>query len=204
LPGGCSLNYTITFDAGGTPAPCTNVHIAANEESLTCTTTAHLAGIVDITVSDGTSTETLVNGYEYMDMSPPEITTPPQIEPIDNPNGSANSNGCNPVKVTLTTNVPIEIPDGYTKTGNLTYEKIYTENTTENVPMVGLNGIIGEDVEIVIDTIICQQEIPITPPTPPRITAPNTGLNAVQIGGMVITGLLMISVAGILVRKLKS
>ena len=58
--------YTVVMDPGGTPAPCTDVTIAPNGKSLTCTTSAHIAGLVDVTVDDGVSAKTLENGYEYV------------------------------------------------------------------------------------------------------------------------------------------
>jgi len=104
---------------------------------------------------------------KYLDMSEPILVIPPLLEP-DTPNGSANSDGCNPVKVTLKTNVPIVVPNGWTKVDDLTYTKVYTRNATESVPMVGLNGVTGENIEIVIDSITCRPTNPILPP--------NTGL----------------------------
>ncbi|MCL1877070.1 WD40 repeat domain-containing protein [Candidatus Saccharibacteria bacterium] len=130
---------------------------------------------------------------KYLDTSEPVIVVPPLIEP-DTPNGSAGATGCDPVKVTLKTNVPIVIPNGWTKADGLTYTKTYTRNTTEIVPMVGLNGVVGENVEIVIDTITCRPTNPITPP--------NTGLSVVQIGGLLVAGLATIAVAVILARRL--
>ena len=58
--------YTVVMDADGTPAPCTDVTIAPNGKSLTCTTSAHVAGLVDVTVDNGVSAKTLENGYEYV------------------------------------------------------------------------------------------------------------------------------------------
>ena len=67
LPGlGCGRKLTVTMDAGGEPAICYNVVIAPNGLSLICTTTAHSAGAVDVTVDNGVSTQILANGYEYV------------------------------------------------------------------------------------------------------------------------------------------
>jgi len=68
LPGlGCNdYELTVTMNADGTPAPCTNVVIAADGKSLKCTTSAHIAGLVDVTVDDGVSAKTLEKGYEYV------------------------------------------------------------------------------------------------------------------------------------------
>jgi len=64
---GCNYELAVTMDAGGTPAPCIDVVIASDGLSLTCTTTAHSAGYVDITFSDGINEEILVGGYEYLE-----------------------------------------------------------------------------------------------------------------------------------------
>jgi len=58
--------YTVTMDPSGTPAPCTDVVVATDGKSLTCTTSAHIAGLVDVTVDNGVSAKTLVKGYEYV------------------------------------------------------------------------------------------------------------------------------------------
>jgi len=58
--------YTVTIDVGGTPALCTGVVIATDGKSLKCTTSAHIAGLVDVTVDDGVSAKTLEKGYEYV------------------------------------------------------------------------------------------------------------------------------------------
>ena len=64
---GCNYELAVVMDAGGTPALCVDVVIASGGLSLTCTTTAHSAGFVDITFSDGVSEEILLGGYEYVD-----------------------------------------------------------------------------------------------------------------------------------------
>jgi len=69
LPGlGCgAYELTVVMDADGTPAPCINVVIAADGLSLACTTTTHVAGMVDVTVDDGISPQALASGYEYVE-----------------------------------------------------------------------------------------------------------------------------------------
>jgi len=67
LPGGCGLNYKVTFDINGESAECTNVKVASDGKSLTCTTSAHPAGWVDVTINDGISVKTLTDGYEYVE-----------------------------------------------------------------------------------------------------------------------------------------
>ena len=62
--------YTVTFDKGNEPAECVNVEVAADGQSLTCTTTAHSAGLVDVMVSNGISEAILVDGYEYIAPAP--------------------------------------------------------------------------------------------------------------------------------------
>ena len=59
--------YIVTMDAGSAPAPCIDVVIASDELSLTCTTTAHVAGWVDVTIDDGVNTVVLADGYEYVE-----------------------------------------------------------------------------------------------------------------------------------------
>jgi len=61
-------SFTVVMDPDGTPAPCINVVIADDGQSLTCTTSAHVAGWVDVTISDGVNEPvTLANGYEYVE-----------------------------------------------------------------------------------------------------------------------------------------
>jgi len=68
LPGlGCGRKLTVTFDIDGTPAECVNVVVAADGLSLTCTTTAQVAGWADVTVDDGVTVVTLTDGYEYVE-----------------------------------------------------------------------------------------------------------------------------------------
>ncbi|MCL1876920.1 IPT/TIG domain-containing protein, partial [Candidatus Saccharibacteria bacterium] len=55
----------VTFDAGGTPAVCTNV-VVVSDTQITCTTGAHAAGIVAVAVAIGSDTASLANAYEYL------------------------------------------------------------------------------------------------------------------------------------------
>jgi len=119
LPGGGTVKYTVTFDPSGSPVPCTNVKVAADGKSLTCIISAHSAGLVDIAISSGASTQILAGAYEYTNST---------LSPNPNPNTNSGST--------------------------------------------------------------------------PTITAPNTGLNITKIGGLLITGLLTVSIAVVLVRRL--
>jgi len=58
--------HSVTFDIDGEPAECTDVKVASDGKSLTCTTTAHSAGVVDVTVNNGITEQTIVRGYEYI------------------------------------------------------------------------------------------------------------------------------------------
>jgi uncharacterized protein (TIGR02145 family) len=49
----------VILDASGTPAKCTNVVVAGNGKSLTCTTAAHTPGLVSVTVSNSLDSITL-------------------------------------------------------------------------------------------------------------------------------------------------
>jgi len=53
---------TVDFD----DEPCTNVTVISNTE-LTCTTPTHEPGLVDVSVTIGSETETLYDAYEYID-----------------------------------------------------------------------------------------------------------------------------------------
>ncbi|MDR1033065.1 MAG: IPT/TIG domain-containing protein [Candidatus Nomurabacteria bacterium] len=69
---GQELPITVTFDAGGVSANCTNVVVAPDGNSLTCTTPSHLSGLVSITISNGLQTDTLpaiegMSGFYYTD-----------------------------------------------------------------------------------------------------------------------------------------
>ncbi|MCL1876508.1 hypothetical protein FWF74_00475 [Candidatus Saccharibacteria bacterium] len=66
LPDPYTLDFTVTFDVNGEPAECINVVIASDGKSLTCTTTAHDPGFVDVTINDGVNIRTLPDGYEYL------------------------------------------------------------------------------------------------------------------------------------------
>jgi len=61
------LELIVTLDIDGAPAECTNVKVASDGKSLTCTTSAHPAGWVDVTIDDGITTKTLTDGYEYVE-----------------------------------------------------------------------------------------------------------------------------------------
>ncbi|MCL2451782.1 IPT/TIG domain-containing protein [Candidatus Saccharibacteria bacterium] len=66
---------TVIFDAGGAPAPCTNV-VVVNSTTITCTTSAHAVALVDVAVTIGGSTATLPNSFQYYDVpSAPTITS---------------------------------------------------------------------------------------------------------------------------------
>ena len=123
------------------------------------------------------------SGYDaivvkYLDMS----------EPVGIVFSDAGDEGCEAVTITITTNVPIEIPDGWTRTGFTEYKKVYTENTEEEVAIVGLNGVTGDSVQVIVDTIICLPGEEPEPPDPlePFVepTSPGTGegLGAVTWG----------------------
>ncbi|MCL2164838.1 MAG: hypothetical protein FWH55_10725 [Oscillospiraceae bacterium] len=68
LPGlGCGRELVVTMDIDGEPAECIDVVVADDGLSLTCTTSAHVAGWVDVTIEDGVNTVVLANGYEYVE-----------------------------------------------------------------------------------------------------------------------------------------
>jgi hypothetical protein len=55
------LTLTVTFDAGGTSAPC-NV-TSATSTQIVCTTTAHLPGLVKITINNGMRLMTTIDEF---------------------------------------------------------------------------------------------------------------------------------------------
>ncbi|MCL2174355.1 IPT/TIG domain-containing protein, partial [Candidatus Saccharibacteria bacterium] len=57
---------TVTFDLNGTPASCIDV-IVVDSSTITCETTAHLAGVVDVAVTIGSETKTLTSAFEYIE-----------------------------------------------------------------------------------------------------------------------------------------
>lgn len=56
----------VTLDPNGTPAECTNV-VVVDMNTITCTTSAHVAGKVDVQIGEGANIVTLEKGYEYID-----------------------------------------------------------------------------------------------------------------------------------------
>lgn len=64
--------FTVILDTNGTPAVCTGVAIASDGKSLTCTTSAHPAGVVGVTVDDSVNRFTLPNSFEYFDIKAPD------------------------------------------------------------------------------------------------------------------------------------
>ncbi|MDR0591421.1 MAG: IPT/TIG domain-containing protein, partial [Candidatus Nomurabacteria bacterium] len=55
--------FTVTLDMAGTPAPCANVVIVSST-TITCTTSAHVPGLVSVTVNNGTNSVTLPATYK--------------------------------------------------------------------------------------------------------------------------------------------
>ena len=60
---------SVTFDPTGTATECTNV-VLVDENTITCTTSAHIAGTVDVLVSDTVRTSTLKQAFTYKDITP--------------------------------------------------------------------------------------------------------------------------------------
>ena len=60
---------SVTFDPTGTAAECTNV-VLVDENTITCTTSAHIAGTVDVLVSDTVRNSTLRQSFTYKDITP--------------------------------------------------------------------------------------------------------------------------------------
>ena len=58
--------FTVMFDT----APCVGIRFSS-DNNIICTTTAHLAGLVDVVVSDGVNSSTLAEAFEYMDIAVP-------------------------------------------------------------------------------------------------------------------------------------
>ncbi|MCL2037683.1 IPT/TIG domain-containing protein [Candidatus Saccharibacteria bacterium] len=56
-----ALSYTITLDIGGTPAPCiiADVSTDVTNDTIVCTTSAHEAGLVTVTVNNSVETFTM-------------------------------------------------------------------------------------------------------------------------------------------------
>jgi hypothetical protein len=59
-----SRNMTVTLGSGSSAVECLNISIVDNN-TLTCVTSAHAAGVVDVTVVLGGETASLANSYEY-------------------------------------------------------------------------------------------------------------------------------------------
>ena len=128
---------------------------------------------------------------KYWDMS----------EPVGVTTSDISTPTCGPVTVTLTTNVPIETPKGWTKVNSRKFTKEYAENKTETLTLVGLNGLTGT-VQIVVDNIIIAGA-PLAPSAGEGLIdcrekkAPDAGRNLVL--GMVVLGEVMFVVIGVAV-----
>ena len=71
---------TVTFDAGGTPADCAVT--AVTSSSITCTTSTHALGVVDVAVAIGSETHAMSSAYRYFDV-PVIDTILPDAGPIE-------------------------------------------------------------------------------------------------------------------------
>jgi len=123
---------------------------------------------------------------KYMDMSEPTGVATGVVEP-----------GMCTVVVTLKTNVPIETPEGWEKVDPQTFTKVYTENITETITVVGLNGLTGT-VQIIVEGIV---NTPLVPNSgvgaEACVSAPNTGRNLIL--GLVVLGEVAFVVIGLAV-----
>ena len=67
---------SVTFDPAGTAAECANI-VLVDENTITCTTSAHVAGTVDVLVGDTVRTSTLQQGFTYT--AEPEVPVTPEV-----------------------------------------------------------------------------------------------------------------------------
>ena len=124
---------------------------------------------------------------KYLDMS----------EPVGTVTSDAEGTGCFIVTVTLKTNVPIETPGGWVKANSRTFTKAYSENTSEEVALVGLNGLNGTAL-VVVDSIVCSpEEQPKPPASKSNPKSPDTGIGLVL--GWVTLGEMLFVVVGLAV-----
>ena len=85
---------------------------------------------------------------KYMNMS----------EPVGVTSNIIGTDMCTAI-VTLKTNVPIETPEGWEKVDPLTFTKVYTDNVTKTITIVGLNGLTGT-AQVVVDGIAATPLVP--------------------------------------------
>jgi len=124
---------------------------------------------------------------KYLDMS----------EPVGTVTSDAEGTECFIVTVTLKTNVPIETPGGWVKANSRTFTKAYSENTSEEVALVGLNGLNGT-ILVVVDSIVCSPgEQPKPPTSKSNLKTPDTGMSLVF--GLVTLGEVLFVVVGLAV-----
>jgi len=103
-------NLAVTFDPTGTPSQCVSIQVV-NNNTITCTTTAHTGGLVDVRITNGIETVTLSDAFTYIPVTI-SISSATQNVNIDlmpgNPvNCTANPRiGCAQNNVTVTTNNP--------------------------------------------------------------------------------------------------
>ena len=204
-----SATYSIVMDAGGTPAPCEDVEVASDGLSLTCTTTAHSAGIVNVTVSNGASEVALTNGYKYIGPAgdPGDPESGDEDESVHWKNGRnkhprGNSEGltliiteqeCSEVDSVTVNGQTLEPGTDYTASciddeTHITLTPKYLDtldpNTEHDIVVSFENG------DIVTNTF-----------STTNIGTPNTSLFAAQTAGLSILGLVMIVIVGILVKR---
>jgi len=123
---------------------------------------------------------------KYMDMS----------EPTGVATGVVESGMCTAI-VTLKVNVPIETPKGWERVDPQTFTKVYTENITETITIVGLNGLTGT-VQIIVDGIVATPLVPNSGVgAEDCVSAPDTGRNLIL--GLVVLGEVGFVAAGLAV-----
>ena len=67
---------TVTLNNADGPATCNVTEIASDGSYIKCTTTAHMAGVVDVTVDNGINSVTLNDTFNYVDSSQLNPTNP--------------------------------------------------------------------------------------------------------------------------------
>ena len=180
-----ALPYTVTLDIEGTPADCENVNIIDNN-TITCTTTAHEGGLVSVTVDNSVETYTLAEGFLYADDLFIEINASSdsvelQISPTtpfdqsslivgvatNNPNGYTLSMLSNGANLVCSENPALTIPStvGNTVDSGTWGFQVGTSTTT--------NG--WMPVPTASSTIASSNGPTFTPPEPP--SAENTRVN---------------------------
>lgn len=167
------------------------------------------------------SREKIVVEYVYEDLLEEDSEIPqtaPEVTGIDQKLSDAKDK----VQVTVTVDVPCEVPEGWTQVDDVTFTKEYTENGKYSVTFVSKDGVAGKTTEFEVTGIEKKDpEKPVDPEKPIKPQKPDTkpegqingsGSSAVKTGdhgnviiwcGIGMTSIILIGMTMVQRRKRK-